>query len=488
MMNKKFQNQAELVALVQRHQLNCLQQVIHNWGKQLTQLENESVSQSTDLDRLRKEIAKLRGEHSIDAESTISQIPDHRDHHVSDSSFVQKMQFAKDPSDQLPPMIAPPSVGEDWNLYIKDVNQYIADHGIDVAPDPLEQLLPSDRVAAIRDEFVDHFCPAPWDRWDYSAVALAVILGAVTDYLLVATPGGIFKGEEQRASPVTQWMKQQSQKIAPIQSGDTIERNAFQQWLAELTTTAEKWAKVPYDRISPKDGLTPRTHRLASLGHDPILGLIFGVMDIISGKCTFIDPSGAWKVIDNPQFSGTPNPVEALVKVVFHGFSDVFTKQGLPIPFMASFLQVSANSGFTVKEGGDALPVKDVIKYMYANGYDLRHFVTTAISPGIAEALLWTYHGIRAYATGSKMKEAGISEKMKQKQMLVMTHALLGSANIMKTALYGWNPLAINFAQFKTLALRMISLVKLSLERDQMVQNTLNQQLDRIISEARILN
>ena len=58
----------------------------------------------------------------------------------------------------------------------------------------------------------------------------------------------------------------------------------------------------------------------------------------------------------------------------------------------------------------------------------------------------------------------------------------------MKTALYGWNPLAINFAQFKTLALRMISLVKLSLERDQMVQNTLNQQLDRIISEARILN
>ena len=102
-------------------------------------------------------------------------------------------------------------------------------------------------------------------------VALAVLVGAVTDYLLVATPGGSFKGQPQRGSPLTAWMKEQSKKLAPMKGSDDLERNAFQHWIAELTTAAEKWAKVPYDVIIPKVGLTPNVHRLAALGHDPLL-------------------------------------------------------------------------------------------------------------------------------------------------------------------------------------------------------------------------
>ena len=115
-----------------------------------------------------------------------------------------------------------------------------------------------------------------------------------------------------------------------------IERNPFQLWVAGLTTAAEKWAKVPYDIVSPKLGLTPNVHRLASLGHDPLLGLVFGVRDIISGSCTFIDKSGAWRVIDHPNHEGTRNPLEALVKVVVHGFSDVFTVQGPPATLLGA--------------------------------------------------------------------------------------------------------------------------------------------------------
>ena len=51
---------------------------------------------------------------------------------------------------------------------------------------------------------------------------------------------------------------------------------------------------------------------------------------------------------------------------------------------------------------------------MYANGYDLRHFMTTAISPAIAEAILWTYHGVRAYGDNSESGKTGISEKLKR--------------------------------------------------------------------------
>ena len=130
-------------------------------------------------------------------------------------------------------------------------------------------------------------------------------------------------------------MKEQSKKLAPMAGQDSIERNAFQTVGRRTDHRTEKWAKVPYDVVSPKLGLTPNVHRLASLGHDPLLGLVFGVGDILSGTCTFIDKSGTWRVIDNPGFEGTRNPLEALVKVGVHGFSDVFTAQGLPPPFMA---------------------------------------------------------------------------------------------------------------------------------------------------------
>ena len=173
-----------------------------------------------------------------------------------------------------------------------------------------------------------------------------------------------------------------------------------------------------------------------------------------------------------------------MVKVVVHGFSDVFTPQGLPPPFLAPFQLVSAKSGFTLRAGGDPVPVKDVVRYMYSNGYDLRHFVTMKISPAIAEIILWTYHGIRAHADGSESSEAGIAERLKREQMQALTHGALASANILKTALYGWNPTAINLAQFVTLVKRMLSLMKLAAERDRLLRQRLDDGWKDLLAEA----
>ena len=166
--------------------------------------------------------------------------------------------------------------------------------------------------------------------------------------------------------------------------------------------------------------------------------------------------------------------LEAIVKVVVQGSSDVFTEQGLPPPFLAPFQLVSAKSGFTLKEGGDTVSVRDVARYMYSNDYDLRHFMTMKISPAIAEVVLWAYHGVRACAAGPEPGEAGIADRLKREQMLALTHGLLASANTLKTALYGWNPMAINLAQFETLARRMLSLVKLAAERDRLLRQRLD--------------
>lgn len=485
-MNETIRDQAERAALVQRLQLDALHLALQGLESQVADIESEPARQSAELSLLAEKLSQLRNDivRTPDPSGVDSQEEEIGKTVERQQPSPQQTKTVHRCSADLPAIVPPPNLGDDWNAYIRNVDQYISNHGIEGTQEPLGQLLPPDCAAEIRNQFATDFSSAPWDRWDYGVVALAVIVGAVTDYLLVATPGGTFKGKDQRASPLTTWMKEQSKKLAPRGGNDIVDRNAFQQWISGLTTAAEKWAKVPYDVVKPEEGLTPRVHRLASLGHDPLLGLIFGVKDILSGKCTFIDKSGTWQFIDNRRYKGSRNPLEALVKVVVHGFSDVFTAQGLPQPFMAPFQLIGANSGFTLKKGGDPVPVKDVVRYMYANGYDLRHFMTAAISPAIAEVILCTYHSVRAYEVNSESKEAGIPKKLKREQMRVLTHALLGSANVMKTALYGWNPMAINLAQFQTLAIRMLSLVTLAAERDRAIKDLLYDGWERLLAEG----
>ena len=377
-----------------------------------------------------------------------------------------------------------PTAEHGWDAYLREVELYIDRHGIEVSRDPIAQLLPPGRAAETCRRFEDGFGPSPWDRWDYGTVALAVLTGALLDYLLVATPHATFKGEPQRGSPLTAWMREQSKRIAPIGGSDRVEQKAFQRWVAELTTAAQRWAKVPYDLVDPQRGLTPKVHRLSSLGHDPVLGLVFGVKDILCDTCTFIDRSGGWRVVGPLGHGKETGLLEALATVIVHGFSDVFTAQGLPLPFLSVLQSVTANSGLTLKKGGAPVSVNDVVRYMYANGYDLRHFATMTISPAVAEIVVRTYDAIQTRRGAGDAGKSGIRARLKLSKMLALTHGLLASSNILKTALYGWDPTAMNIAQFAVLAKQMLSLVKLSAERDNLVRDQLATGWESLLAES----
>lgn len=373
--------------------------------------------------------------------------------------------------------------GGDWDAFVREVDAYIGTHGIDVDQDPLTQLLPAGSAAEVIRQFDQDYGPTPWDKWDWGVLGFAVLAGSLLDYFLVATPGNAFKGVPQRGSPVTSWLREQSEKLAPMAGSDGLQRNAFQQWVAGLTTKAEDWAKVPYDVVKPKIGLTPNTHRVASPGHDPGLGLVFGAKDIITGNCSFIDADGRWRVIQGGSAS-EEGVLQALVKVVVHGFSDVFTHQGLPPPFLSALQALKVNSGFALREGGDPVSVPNLIRYMYSNGYDLRHFATMAIVPGFAELTIRIYRYVRTAAEGEALGKDSIRDRLKLSQMLMLTHSLLASGNIVKTALYGWNPTALNYAQFLALGKQMLSLVKLSSERNVLIQRQLAEGWEELLSEA----
>lgn len=126
------------------------------------------------------------------------------------------------------------------------------------------------------------------------------------------------------------------------------------------------WLEIVYDGVpydvtvgSPKFGVNMEAgyHRIHTLGHDPLLGWLFGTMNIISSTIT-LDDFRTYKVSSKPKpkhweyqtsvFDGFRMAIEsikeddkrlpaAIFAQCLHLKSDVFTKNGLPIPILETF-------------------------------------------------------------------------------------------------------------------------------------------------------
>jgi len=118
---------------------------------------------------------------------------------------------------------------------------------------------------------------------------------------------------------------------------------------------------VPYDATTREDknsestGLSGNTHRYRTLGHDPVLGWIFGPINILSDSLTKSNffttygvsnqkigdlfengTIGAWNTSLIVAQENKYNLPAAITKQAVHFGSDYFTNQGLPIPFVSS--------------------------------------------------------------------------------------------------------------------------------------------------------
>ena len=117
---------------------------------------------------------------------------------------------------------------------------------------------------------------------------------------------------------------------------------------------------VPYDAIATSNlfkystGISGTTHRYRTLGHDPLLGWIFGTANIITSSLTkynfesfYVDnmvisrhyPLGTMGMLEKSYSRIQQDPMILLAAVsrqAMHYGSDYFTKQGLPIPIISS--------------------------------------------------------------------------------------------------------------------------------------------------------
>lgn len=116
---------------------------------------------------------------------------------------------------------------------------------------------------------------------------------------------------------------------------------------------------VPYDAIQTSShvsgtGLSGTTHRYRTLGHDPVLGWIFGTSNIMTNSLTKYNletyqvhnmaiirhyPLGVPGMFQHAASYTQRDPVllaAAVARQAIHFGSDYFTKQGLPVPLIST--------------------------------------------------------------------------------------------------------------------------------------------------------
>jgi hypothetical protein len=283
----------------------------------------------------------------------------------------------------------------------------------------------------------------PLSDIDYAIVGISATVASLLDFLIVSIPKDInYLGKyQQKGSNFTGWLR----SLGVDKDGKL---NPFLNW-------CENVCKVPYDQsINPNiQGFNPRSHRLYSLGHDPLLGLIFGTLDILNGSMTTFDANGNLQIVKT--FDVTFNDkVFAPLLWLGHIISDMCTKMGVPIPGWA-FLQILQFGSF----GANKKTIADISKWMYLNGYDLRHFLTMSIPVAVIEIVIRGYHYLSYLENPEQLQYPlhtsiasreliQIQSNLKLHKMLFLSHAIAASGNAIKVFTYSGNPLAINLPQW----------------------------------------
>ena len=273
-----------------------------------------------------------------------------------------------EPDVDVPTLITIPT----WEMMVSDANGTVPEtrrlEDI-LSIEDLEEI--DSQLEELNNEFAEKY---RLDKYDVAFAVMSGILAAAVDMFLVGVP--------QRTSE------------EGLRGGklENYVRDKFKEWLPEeemkkLAASAE--AKVPYDAPYNMgfteewvEGLNPYMHRLYSLGHDPLLGFVIGVGDILSGSITTIDKMGNVVVQQIGRYSDrkASTVVEALIRQFVHLKTDVNTSMGLPAPLMGLFNLLQFG-----ETGEEKLTIAEIVQGMYYEGYDFEHFCAQSIPVMLAE-------------------------------------------------------------------------------------------------------
>lgn len=347
-----------------------------------------------------------------------------------------------------------PIVVPTWNEMVARASKFASEE------DSLDSLLTQSdcdeidsKLAALNEEFAAQH---RLDKFDIGIAVMSGILAAAVDMFLVGVPA---RTHEQglRAQPLENYVRDQ-----------------FKKWLPEdemKKLAATPAAKVPYEAQYNAgftetwvEGLYPTMHRLYSLGHDPLLGFVVGVGDILNGTITTVDKTGNVVVQQIGRYTDrkASTVAEALIRQFIHLKTDVNTAMGLPAPLMGLFNIMQFGELGTEKQ-----TVAEIVQGMYYEGYDFEHFCAQSIPTMLAEIAVRVSYFSKRIHEGHSVKESIPFSKNREKHpklatMLFLAHSV--AAGIDAGRIYfSKNPMELSYPEMATFAVYAMGQLKWSL-------------------------
>jgi hypothetical protein len=469
----------EKALLVQHHQLDHLEQKAIEIKSEIKRAKAREKKLGDTTDELLNELKKITEQLDHINNQTVSDI-------LIDLEKLPEQVEQKKTNKKLNVLnIKPVDIG-DWNEFVGNIDAYFDDYELDSKKDPITQMLSQDQIIQINKDFNEQFGNLKWDKFDHIFVTITALVAFVLDIVIVKMPAfksrypnkspdklTYFDVPENKQSPLGKWINNVIGKELSPGNNEQIKK-------------LEKVAKTSYDAVGEAKKFTALfgspdyirlngiNHRIMTPGHDPILQLIFGVLDVLKGSMTVFGSDGSINVLNNPNHTPV-TIIEALMKTISHFITDIGTRQGVPAPLftLTQAITIDTPIMFKVREGGKEtirpMQLNELARRMYTNGgYNFNHFLVMGIVPTIVELMIRIYSYFRGYLDDIPNKK-----NQKLHSLITMSHTLAMSGNVVKMGINQWNPLAFNYAELLALSKSMFSLFRAAVLRDKDIQEHL---------------
>lgn len=276
------------------------------------------------------------------------------------------------------------------------------------------------------------------DKYDYVISGIIGSLAALMDYFLVTT----VSGKEVTSGKLKSCTENFWNKILSQDKIKFLEEKYRVTYDISLNTS-----KISQEVL----GLCPRYHRFQSLGHDPIIGFVFGVRDLMKGQLTAIDANGRL-IIQSVKEAETKGFIESIITLFGHFLSDVGTKSktgkilSVPAPFTPLLQLIQYGS---IEYRGQSYTVADLSKKMYSDGYNFNHFIGMSLPVMLIEIL--TRLSFVLKENFFLKQDVQIKGNPKLNIMLCIANGILFAENVGKLAITK-NPFSINYVSWISMA------------------------------------
>lgn len=387
-----------------------------------------------------------------------------------DVKFVKEIKMS---SEKPKPVVTYPS----WNFLCKEAENYVGtDHDLNELFTKEELRSNEKAILQLNNEYNEIH---KLDKIDVSIAVVAGLAGAFVDTVLVGIPSRTTNG--LKAAPLSNYIRGYFDKRFPEEE------------MSKLAN--KKISKVPFDAQDNRnttvwvEGLSAYYHRMLQLGHDPLLGFVVGILDILNGTMTTIDKQGniVCQVMENYEERKESDIFSAMCKQIIHLKTDITTSMGLPVPLMSLFNLLQFGD-----IGEEEQTIAEIVQGMYYEGYDFVHFCSMSIPVMVTEVIVRLCYAIKRIKEGNSIRESipfslNRNKNPKLSTMLFIGQSSATAINAGKVA-FTKNPLEINYPQWIAFAKYSYTQLKWGLInkpklREEYVLNKIHEELHDVMKE-----